>query len=607
MPAFRLPARVCNQALAHFRDRHFLLKIPRCAPVIPDDPSRNVLWPPGGVQPLPADAAAAKGGLKLLLADPATVKGAAELPEETQELLRKLGVSQVEPVDLELGVDNLSFEEICATFIPPEVQIPYGFETAGHIAHLNLREEQLPFKHQIGEALLLKNKGLRTVVNKVDTIQSKFRVFPMELLAGEPDYVCEVQSDGCRFQFDFRSVYWNSRLDTEHNRLCRTYFRPGDVVWDVMAGVGPFSVPAARTHGCAVYANDLNPQSRKWLGHNVERNKVQHRVLPLCLDGRAVVRELGRRSRGLLPTLGSSAGGPGEAAEAPISPEGGLVSRTAAPCDHAIMNLPASAIEFVDAFLGMYAEAEDEVEGFQEEDSTIGIAPEEAELIAGFRVAPGAFPKFLPQVQACRREAAEEARAAQPRPFCRTPVVHCYCFSTAEDFVQDVKEVGADPRGVWFVDALWVSSGRTHHLCWPVGSLCHTPDRFLCCLVSTISQRVEAMFPEELRPTITWLDVYEVRKVAPFKAMMCASFRLSEEILHYRGYQRNRRVLIQRAKDRAEKSKEEDEKAGEAADEHQDEVGKVEVGSKRKSHQRSVPAALAEDEPSAKRQRESHP
>jgi len=32
--------------------------------------------------------------------------------------------------------------------------VPTAFETIGHIAHMNLRDEQLPFKHIIGQVLL---------------------------------------------------------------------------------------------------------------------------------------------------------------------------------------------------------------------------------------------------------------------------------------------------------------------------------------------------------------------------------------------------------------------------------------------------------------------
>jgi tRNA G37 N-methylase Trm5 len=67
-------------------------------------------------------------------------------------------------------------------------------------------------------------------------------------------------------------VYWNSRLQTEHTRLVNM-FQPDELVADVFAGVGPFALPAARK-GCAVLANDLNPESYKYLTVNIENNKV---------------------------------------------------------------------------------------------------------------------------------------------------------------------------------------------------------------------------------------------------------------------------------------------------------------------------------------------
>ena len=62
-----------------------------------------------------------------------------------------------------------------------------------------------------------------------------------------------------------------------HNMLQR-----GDCLYDVFAGVGPFSIPAAvqgkptkkQPTAIKVFANDLNPESYQSLETNVKLNKL---------------------------------------------------------------------------------------------------------------------------------------------------------------------------------------------------------------------------------------------------------------------------------------------------------------------------------------------
>ena len=76
----------------------------------------------------------------------------------------------------------------------------------------------------LGQVIMDKNKVVRTVVNKVNTIDNTFRNFKMELLAGDENYVTEVKENGCIFHLDFSKVYWNPRL-------CKcTYFYDGHLL-----------------------------------------------------------------------------------------------------------------------------------------------------------------------------------------------------------------------------------------------------------------------------------------------------------------------------------------------------------------------------------------
>jgi tRNA (guanine37-N1)-methyltransferase len=75
------------------------------------------------------------------------------------------------------------------------------------------------------------------------------------------------------FQFNYGEVYWNSRLQTEHERLV-SCFKRGETICDMFAGVGPFALPAAKNKQCTVLANDLNPKSYQYLKHNAALNQV---------------------------------------------------------------------------------------------------------------------------------------------------------------------------------------------------------------------------------------------------------------------------------------------------------------------------------------------
>lgn len=123
-----------------------------------------------------------------------------------------------------------------------------------------------------------KNPTIRTVVNKKETLgeENEFRVLEFELIAGEPDYEVEMKEHNSTFRFAFDKIFWNSRLNTEHRRLIDT-FKKGEAVCDVMAGVGPFAIPAAK-NGVFVWANDLNPHCYHGLKDAVSLNKVCRRT-----------------------------------------------------------------------------------------------------------------------------------------------------------------------------------------------------------------------------------------------------------------------------------------------------------------------------------------
>ncbi len=214
----------------------------------------------------------------------------------------------------------------------------------------------------IGQILIDKNPNITTVINKTFDVgtESVFRTFPYEVLAGPDDLDVTVRESDCEFRFNFGKVYWNSRLGTEHTRLVES-FKEGEAVCDLMAGVGPFAIPAGKRK-VFVRANDLNPDSYAGLEDAIKRNKVENFIIGSCMDGREFVRkaseELAKSPRMIrLPAkLKISRNKSKEEIEAlkKAVDEAAKVLQEPTAFSHYVMNLPATAIEFLDAFKGVY-------------------------------------------------------------------------------------------------------------------------------------------------------------------------------------------------------------------------------------------------------------
>lgn len=284
------------------------------------------------------------------------------LSDNTKQYIKEFGlIPQI--YKFKLDYNFWRADDILRAVLPEKLldEIPTGFAQAGHVAHINLRDEFKPFGKLIGQVILDKNSKVETVVDKIDSIGSKFRTFQMDVLAGKDDLLVEQSESGCRFRFDFSKVYWNSRLNTEHERLISLFGSNGGVVGDVFAGVGPFAVPAGKKK-IFVLANDLNPESYKYLQENIKLNKTDDFVKSSNLDGREFIKQ----SAKLLIEWADAAG---TIEEKKLIKKRKHLENQPAVFDTVkytipkyfsdyVMNLPDSALTFLDEFIGLYSDPE---------------------------------------------------------------------------------------------------------------------------------------------------------------------------------------------------------------------------------------------------------
>lgn len=212
LKAVAIKPQLCKRFMTVFKNK--LLNLPRCKniEVHPQDPSLKCL---------------------LLCPSVATVD---DLTAEQKAAITEENTPMVDYV-VELGFEYWTTEQILRAALGDLQEITTSFETVGHIAHMNLRDEQLAHKSLIGQVqtpqmstspcnyiefdttnptrltwacrtqvILEKNKSLRTVVNKCSSIDTVYRFFEMELLAGEPDYVTTVRESNCSFTMEYNKV-----------------------------------------------------------------------------------------------------------------------------------------------------------------------------------------------------------------------------------------------------------------------------------------------------------------------------------------------------------------------------------------------------------------
>lgn len=181
--------------------------------------------------------------------------------------------------------------------IPGELTelLPTSFDVVGDIAIVRLPEGLMSYKMMVGESLLRTFPRLRTVV--LDRgVKGEMRVRDLEIIAGDDSTETVHIEYGLRLKVDLRKAYFNPRLASERHRVA-SLVKNGEIVIDMFAGVGPFSLIIAKfARPGTVYAIDLNMDAVEYLKDNIMMNRVGN-VVPIWGDARDILPTLPRSNR----------------------------------------------------------------------------------------------------------------------------------------------------------------------------------------------------------------------------------------------------------------------------------------------------------------------
>jgi tRNA (guanine37-N1)-methyltransferase len=206
--------------------------------------------------------------------------------------------------------------QVLEKLLPPELHsvIPHSLDMVGDIAIIEIPDELKAYENAIGQAILKAHKNIKTVHAKAGAISGVYRIRDLTHIAGENRTRTVYNEYGCQYHVDVAKAYFSPRLSNEHHRVA-ALVKPGEIVADLFAGVGPFAIPIAKMCPEAkVYAVDINPDAVELLKTNAQVNKAEGRVCPLLGDARELAK-----------------------------------NELHGVADRVIMNLPETAIDFVDA------------------------------------------------------------------------------------------------------------------------------------------------------------------------------------------------------------------------------------------------------------------
>ncbi len=147
----------------------------------------------------------------------------------------------------------------------------------------------------IGDILVLKNEpdNLQELLNlpevkrivKLGRINGPKREPEVKMLVGDNTETIH-RENHCFFKLDVARIMWSKGNTGERKRMS-TLAEDGEIIVDMFAGIGYFSIPiAVHSNPAKIYSLEINPVSYGYLKENIVLNKVEDIIEPVLGDCR---------------------------------------------------------------------------------------------------------------------------------------------------------------------------------------------------------------------------------------------------------------------------------------------------------------------------------
>lgn len=204
--------------------------------------------------------------------------------------------------------------------------IPKSYDIIGSIAIIEFpnldnlsQKEKTLFKEDVAKAVINVNKSVKSVYEKVSQVKGEYRLRNLQILFGNDDPETVHKENHAIFKLNVKKTYFTPRLVTERKRIANSNICKGELIVDMFAGVGPFSIQIAKKRDVQIHSFDINVDAYKYLKENIYLNNVEKKIFPYNIN---------------IKTL--------------LESESQLNNLLRGKIDRIIMNLPEKSLEFLD-------------------------------------------------------------------------------------------------------------------------------------------------------------------------------------------------------------------------------------------------------------------